>query len=169
MANGDPVLTALGNPFLAGGSPVLEGKSIAAITCNLSTVDGGAFVTNPSINLSLLAGRPYKITLNDGAQNLVGWIKDAGTSILNINPALDCAIHDNSDAIRIEDKKLYIGGSQVISTRNTGWTTMAGTAVKNNGGINADTITSSDANMQAMAKALKGVVDALISHGLIGA
>ena len=51
---------------------------------------------------------------------------------------------------------------------DTGWTTMAGTAVKNNGAINADTITATDGNIQALAKAVKALMDALIGHKLIG-
>lgn len=51
--------------------------TLSALTCKLSTVAGTAFITSPSVDL-----RPYldfKITLNDGTQNLVGWIKAAGT------------------------------------------------------------------------------------------
>jgi len=50
---------------------------LAGFTCNLSIVDGTAFITNPSTSLVPYIGR--KITLNDGTQNLVGYIKAAGT------------------------------------------------------------------------------------------
>ena len=80
MASGDPVLTATGNPFLATGSPVIEGKPITGITANLSLINGKAFISNPLINLSLLAGKSYKLTLNDGSQNLVGWVGAAGSA-----------------------------------------------------------------------------------------
>ncbi len=80
MANGDPVLTASGNPFFAGGNPVIEGKAIPSQTCKLSLANGLAFLTSSSLSLSSLAGKPYKITLNDGAKNLVGWIKSAGVA-----------------------------------------------------------------------------------------
>ena len=63
---------------------------------------------------------------------------------------------------------IYHGVNKVVSARSTGWTTMAGTAVKNNGSINTDLITASDANIQALAKAVKALMDALIAHGLIG-
>ena len=52
--------------------------SIASFTCNLSTVAGAAFVTQPSADLTRYIG--CKLTLNDGTQNLVGWIKAAGTA-----------------------------------------------------------------------------------------
>lgn len=64
---------------------------------------------------------------------------------------------------------LQIATVQVVGPRNTGWTTSAGTATKNQGAINADTITATDGNMQLVTKWLKGVTDALITHGLLGA
>lgn len=50
---------------------------LAAFTCKLSLVAGTAFITNPSTSLVNFINQ--KITINDGAQNLVGWIKAAGT------------------------------------------------------------------------------------------
>jgi len=46
---------------------------------------------------------------------------------------------------------------------------MAGTAATDNSGINADTIASSDANLRLVAKAVKGVIDALIARGILSA
>jgi hypothetical protein len=46
-------------------------------TCNLSTVAGTAFITNPSIDLSRFAG--MKLTLTAGGKTLVGWGKAAGS------------------------------------------------------------------------------------------
>ncbi len=62
------------------------------LTCNLSLVNGAAFITNPSQDLTSYLG--YKITLNDGTQNLIGWIKAAGivenvSSELLSNPGFD--------------------------------------------------------------------------------
>lgn len=51
--------------------------AVASLTCNLSLVDGTAFISNPSVDLTPYLG--WTITLNDGTQNLVGWIKAAGT------------------------------------------------------------------------------------------
>lgn len=52
-------------------------KTYTGFTCNLSTINGTAFITNPSINLSGFAGR--KATITAGGKTLVGWIKAAGT------------------------------------------------------------------------------------------
>jgi hypothetical protein len=53
------------------------GKTLSSFTCNLSLVNGTAFISNPSVDLRQYIG--FKITLNDGSKNLVGWIKAAGT------------------------------------------------------------------------------------------
>ena len=78
MANGDPILTTSGNPLLASGTPVLEGKAITGFTCRLSLLAGSAFITNPSIDLTSIVGKGYKISLT-ATNTLVGWIKAAGT------------------------------------------------------------------------------------------
>ena len=52
--------------------------SIASFTCELSMLAGAAFVTQPSVDLTRYIG--CKLTLNDGVQSLVGWIKAAGAA-----------------------------------------------------------------------------------------
>ncbi len=61
------------------GSPSLQNGyyTNAAFTCNLSTIDGTAFITNPSVDLRSFVGR--KITLTSGGKTLVGWVKAEGT------------------------------------------------------------------------------------------
>ena len=51
--------------------------TLAGFTCNLSTVSGTAFITNPSVDISKYARR--KINLTAGGKTLVGYIKAAGT------------------------------------------------------------------------------------------
>ena len=70
---------------------------LSSLTCKFSIVNGTAFITSPSVDL-----RPYlnfKITLNDGAQNLIGWIKAAGTGETFgveklINPSFDANVNN---------------------------------------------------------------------------
>lgn len=64
---------------------------------------------------------------------------------------------------------LSVATVQVVGARNTGWTTSSGTGTKNQSAINVDTITATDANLRLVGQWLKGVTDALITHGLIGA
>lgn len=54
-----------------------SGATLAAFTGNLSTINGAAFISTPSVDLRAYLG--MKIALSDGAQSLVGWIKTAGT------------------------------------------------------------------------------------------
>ncbi|MEW6613950.1 MAG: hypothetical protein AB1401_00540 [Thermodesulfobacteriota bacterium] len=51
--------------------------SLGSITCNLSLVNGVAFVTNPSVDLTPYIGK--LLTLKAGGKTLTGWIKAAGT------------------------------------------------------------------------------------------
>jgi hypothetical protein len=64
---------------------------------------------------------------------------------------------------------LRVNGTNVLGARITGWSTPAGTAARANSGWNADTITATDANLRLVAKAVKALVDDLMSHGAIGA
>jgi hypothetical protein len=50
---------------------------LAGFTCNLSIVNGIAFVTNPSVRLDGFIGR--KLTFTAGGKTLVGWAKSAGS------------------------------------------------------------------------------------------
>lgn len=58
---------------------------------------------------------------------------------------------------------------KVVGQQSTGWVTLSGTAVKSNAAINADTITATNAEIQALAKAVKALYDLVLSHGLAGA
>lgn len=52
--------------------------TLAGLTCNISVVDGTAFVTNPSVDLTPYLG--CRITLVDTARlSLIGWVKAKGT------------------------------------------------------------------------------------------
>jgi hypothetical protein len=50
--------------------------TLAGFTCNISLVDGTAFITNPSVDLTDYIG--WKITITAGGKTLVGYIKAAG-------------------------------------------------------------------------------------------
>lgn len=64
---------------------------------------------------------------------------------------------------------LSVATVQVVGARNTGWTTFAGTGTKNQAAINVDTFTATDANIRLLGQGVKGILDALILHGLLGA
>lgn len=56
-----------------------------------------------------------------------------------------------------------VNGTQVVSARNTGWTTFTGTANKNAGALDTGTVTTAQ-----LAQVVKSLFDALVTHGLIG-
>jgi hypothetical protein len=56
-----------------------------------------------------------------------------------------------------------VAGTQVVSARNTGWTTFTGTANKNAGALDTGTVTTAQ-----LAQVVKSLFDALVTHGLIG-
>lgn len=62
-----------------------------------------------------------------------------------------------------------INATQVVGPRATGWVTFAGTGTTNQGAINVDTFTATDANIRLLGQGVKGMLDALILHGLVGA
>jgi len=73
-----------------------------------------------------------------------------------------------------DTEQLYIdsGTANVLiggTTDQTGWVTMAGTAATDNSAVNADSITMSDANLRLVAKAVKGIIDALLARGILSA
>jgi hypothetical protein len=80
-------------------------------TANLSTINGAAFISNPSTVLT-----PYlnmKITITAGGKTLTGWIKSAGTG-------------ETYDVERFTDPAFDITGDW---TKGTGWSVTGGKAV----------------------------------------
>ncbi|MCE5226133.1 MAG: hypothetical protein LLG05_09795 [Porphyromonadaceae bacterium] len=61
-----------------------------------------------------------------------------------------------------------IAGTKVLGARNTGWVTMGGTILEDCSSVNADTVTATDANIRLVARCVKALIDAGITHGLIG-
>jgi len=93
-----------------------SGITLNALTCNLSTVDGTAFVTNPSVDLRPYLG--FKLSFSDGIKALVGYGKAAGTGeTLGSNRILN-----NADFSTAEP-------DGTAWTRKTGWTVAGGVAV----------------------------------------
>lgn len=102
-------------PFAGGGGIYGPGSTtFTSFTCNLSTVNGTAFITNPSVNLTRYLG--YKITITAGGKTLVGWIKAAGSgetygSTVIVNGGFTNWTGDNPnnwELLGIEDVNNYI-------------------------------------------------------------
>jgi hypothetical protein len=57
---------------------------------------------------------------------------------------------------------LYINGTQILSTRATGWAAATGTATRT-------TFATASVTLANLAQRVKALIDDLISHGIIGA
>jgi len=62
----------------------------------------------------------------------------------------------------------YVGANKVVGARNTGWVTMGGTILEDCSSVNADSVTATDANLRLVARCVKALIDAGITHGFIG-
>ena len=83
----------------------------SGFTCNLSTVNGTAFITNPSISLARYQN--YKITLTSGGKTLIGWIKSAGTG-------------ETYDSEKFTDAPFDVNGAW---TKGAGWSVSGGKGI----------------------------------------
>lgn len=91
------------------------------------------------------------------------------TSQLRINVLVNAV---NTEALRISTAQVdarngtvfAVAGTQVVGPRNTGWVTFTGTANKNAGALDTGTVTTAQ-----LAQVVKSILDALITHGLLGA
>lgn len=68
------------------------------------------------------------------------------------------------EVLRLTSTGISLFQTQVVGARNTGWTTFTGTANKNAGGLDTGTVTTAQ-----LAQVVKSILDALITHGLLGA
>ena len=101
----------------AGGTVTLN-----SFTGKFSIVGDTAFITNPSVDLRKYVG--YKITINDGTNDLVAWIRSAGT----IETEEDKVTDDNST----------FASDTGFWTKGTGWT--IGSNVASYSGTGAATV-----------------------------
>lgn len=68
------------------------------------------------------------------------------------------------ETLRVTTSGLSFLGTKVVGGRDTGWTTFTGTANKNAGALDTGTATTAQ-----VAQVVKSIMDALITHGLLGA
>jgi hypothetical protein len=90
------------------------------------------------------------------------------TSELRIQPLLTGtateALRINNVLVDARNGAFFgVAGTQVVSARNTGWTTFTGASTKNAGGFDTGTCTTAQ-----LASVVKAMFDAMQTHGLIG-
>lgn len=138
-----------------------NGALIFSIAPTLLTVASGAQVSLPASSAASPA-----ITL--GGEQTGPYLVGAGSLGLSVAGTVKCNL--TATALNMASGvALQVATVQVVGPRNTGWTTSSGTGTENQAALNVDTITATDANLQLIGQWLKGLTDALITHGLIGA
>ncbi len=133
-----------------------------------------------------LAGSPAAVAANNGIFQLrgFGWNGltyaaagrlqlnvDAGAAFSGVNSGTYWrfqgvlpATTAETEFARFSSTGLGLFGTQVVGPRDTGWTTFAGAATKNAGGFDTGTCTTAQ-----LASVVKSMLDALVTHGLLGA
>ena len=120
------------------------------------------------------AATASKVVARDGSGYITGKRVTVEDGILWFNAALDRYIyydgtnwHIISGGLNVDSVNaaatIKISGTQVLQSRETGWTALTNTATKG-GGYDTTTVT-----LAQLAAVVKALVDAMIIHGLIGA
>lgn len=141
--------------------PVTAGVAIivtqqAAMTVDAFQIASGTLTGSTAVSLLNLAqtwnttGAPLGILLN-----ITNTASGAGARLLDLQVA-----GSSKHAVDVAGT-LYIAGTQVVSTRKTGWTAWTGTALRT-------TVATGSATTLQVAEAFKALLDDLISHGLVG-
>jgi hypothetical protein len=143
------------------------------------SANGGFFLrglrdSNAAFNLTgaVTSGTATKTTAARGPVFFNGILKSGtgGTNLGSGNNIL--AVADNGTTRFIVDAdgrvdivgagSLYINGTQILSTRATGWAAATGTATRT-------TFATASVTLANLAQRVKALIDDLISHGIIGA
>lgn len=121
-----------------------------------------------TLPLALAAGSAAAPSIAIGGEQTGPYLAAAGSLGLAVAGAIKLNL--TATALNMASGvALQVATVQVVGARNTGWTTFAGTGTKNQAAINVDTFTATDANIRLLGQGVKGILDALILHGLLGA
>lgn len=146
-----------------------SGEVVATPSSTVNAVISNAGNSGLAIH-SAAANNGYLIfgTTGAGGDFQGGIYYTHATNLLNFQVSQN--LRATLDASGILDVSGYyeVDGTQVVTNRVTGFVAMAGAAVKDASTINSSTITATDGNIQALAKYVKALGDALTTHGLIG-
>ena len=170
-----PASTAAAPAFALGGEQTGD-YLISAGNYGIS-IAGVLKATLSATVFTLVTGIQLNVAVASAAAPSYTWTGDLDTGFYNaaantIGMAVNGAVAATLSATALNmatGVALQINAVQVVGARNTGWTTFAGTGTKNQGAINVDTFTATDANIRLLGQGVKGILDALILHGLLGA
>lgn len=131
-------------------------QQVAGTIADAIDVFSGSLTGSTSANILNLAqtwnttGSPAAILLN-----ITNTASAAGARLLDLQVGAASKF-----AVDVAGKG-YVAGTQIFSTRRTGWTAWTGTATRTS-------VATSSATTAQCAQAIKALIDDLIAHGLIG-
>jgi hypothetical protein len=130
-----------------------------AINDNLARLDFYAW-DGTSFN----AGSVFQLTANENWTPAARGSRLTCTVVANGATATTEVLRMTTVSIDARNGAVFaVAGTQVVSARNTGWTTFTGASTKNAGGFDTGTVTTAQ-----LASVVKAMFDALVTHGLIG-
>lgn len=157
-------------PVARGGTGTTTSTGSGSVVLSASpTVTGTmtAAAANLSGTLALsVSGDP--LTLNNAAGSTLIGCSTSGTLRFRIGAnGNNFMITDTSAISRFElttgaTPAIQLNGTQVVTTRQTGWATATGTATRS-------TFATGSVTLSVLAEHVKALIDDLITHGLIGA
>lgn len=139
--------------FGAAGSGVARGRFAAGST--LAVLCYNTFFNGSALRALDTAKAGYLFEQDASADEFSFWRAAATAGDQSFSKV--SAIDASSGAYKI-------GGNQIITARQTGWTNFTGTSTRNNGGIATGSATATQ-----VAEALRALIADLITHGVIGA
>jgi hypothetical protein len=89
-------------------------------------------------------------------------IRGASSMSAGVTPFFRCVTSGGTDRFSVlENGNVTIAGTQVLTSRRTGWTAATGTATRT-------TFATGSVTLPVLAEHLKALIDDLITHGIIG-
>jgi len=163
-----------------GISPSLTANTVAVLGSVGSAIGGcslNGFSNNSSEIALILSGYSGKTTATENAVVIFSAAKHSGTTSTVALASNDIAFdfsnnfttivrifgNGNINASgRVTATSFFVGTNQVVSARRTGWAVPTGTATRT-------TFATSTITLSQLAERVKGLIDDLTAHGLIGA
>lgn len=153
-----------GSAFVSAGRIQLNVSPVGAFSLTnsgsyvrLQTVAPNTSNEAESFRTFFSASAEPMLTLGGVAAAAVG-LKSAGAGVMHVRLA------DDSNYAALHASLFGVAGTQVVGARDTGWTTFTGAVTKNAGGFDTGTCTTAQ-----LASVVKSMLDALVTHGLLGA
>jgi len=147
-----------GTDYQAAGRFQINANGTQSGTNRSSYIRWQACLPNSTTEVEL-----FRITsvTSTGALITLGGVANTNPAIKRSGTDLQIRLGDDSNYAALDVSALKAAGTQVVSTRKTGWTAATGTATRT-------TFDTATVTTELLAQRLKALLDDLILHGLIG-